>query len=220
MLDTTQRRLAREALDLPHDATVLLSFSRDWRIKGGDTFLRAVKKIDADLEGRLIAVAHHGGDVAVREAKELGVAQMVRDIGHVEDVQQLFAAADVFLAPSRGEGMPYSVLESICTGTPVVASDLPGHDHADEIGACYVVPRDPDAVARKTLDILRMVVNAVPRVPRRPGVDRGQPRAEGRFGAIDGGLPASVRAVKADSPSRNAAYALAIELLSALFSCV
>src|SRR5690606_36774435 len=53
-----------------------------------------------------------------------GVAPRVRFLGHVEDPEDLLRAADLFLLPSRDEGMPNSVLEAMATGLPVVASEV------------------------------------------------------------------------------------------------
>ena len=65
-----------------------------------------------------------------------------------DKVQQMYAAADVFVAPSRAEGTPFSVLEAVSSGTAAVVSDIPGHAtvgaHAP---ACVITPLDPDAMA-------------------------------------------------------------------------
>ena len=42
LLDVARRADARRRLDIPADAEVLLHFGWDWKIKGGDLFLRAV----------------------------------------------------------------------------------------------------------------------------------------------------------------------------------
>lgn len=58
-------------------------------------------------------------------------------LGHIDDPAELrvaYAAADVFVAPSRQENLANTVLESLACGTPVVAFDIGGMreaiDHA------------------------------------------------------------------------------------------
>ena len=54
----------------------------------------------------------------------------VRGLPATESVTDLYGAADVFVAASVAEGTPFSVLESLACGTPVVASDIAGHRFA------------------------------------------------------------------------------------------
>jgi glycosyltransferase involved in cell wall biosynthesis len=63
-------------------------------------------------------------------------------------VEDVYAAADVFVSPSRAEGMPFAVAEALACGTPVVASDIPGHRYicGDHTG-CELVPLDAGALA-------------------------------------------------------------------------
>jgi glycosyltransferase involved in cell wall biosynthesis len=155
LMDDRDRRAAREALSLPEEATVLLHFGWDWRIKGGDLFMLATQELLSRNGEDLIALAQRGGEKAADAARRLGIEDHVRVIGTVPDVRQLFGAADVFLAVSEQEGMPYSVLESVCCGTPVLASDLPGHAVvAEAVPACTLVPRRATDIADAVQAIL------------------------------------------------------------------
>jgi glycosyltransferase involved in cell wall biosynthesis len=57
---------------------------------------------------------------------DLNVADCVRFLGFRRDSADLLRAADVFVLPSRHEGMPLSILEAHACHLPVVASPIPG----------------------------------------------------------------------------------------------
>jgi len=60
------------------------------------------------------------------EVKELKIDQDVRFLGFVSDAPKLIKAFDIFLLPSRKEGMPYVILEAQRAGVPVIASSVGG----------------------------------------------------------------------------------------------
>jgi glycosyltransferase involved in cell wall biosynthesis len=61
-----------------------------------------------------------------RRAEELGIANRVRFLGFCEDAAVRIAAAQVFVLASRFEAFPYSILEAMRAGLPVVASHVGG----------------------------------------------------------------------------------------------
>jgi len=63
---------------------------------------------------------------AKERASRLDLEGRVAFLGIRGDVSDLLAASDLLLFPSRWEGLPGVVLESLAAGTPVLASDLPG----------------------------------------------------------------------------------------------
>ncbi len=131
-----EQTAARETLGLPADGPVLLHFGWDWERKGGDLFLDAVRTLAG--RGRTFTAV----TVAGRAAPELVT------LPSGAAVRALYAAADVFVSPSRAEGMPFSILEALASGVPVAASDIPGQVAiADGLGACRVTPLDAHALA-------------------------------------------------------------------------
>ena len=152
-----RRAEARAELGVPEDVQVLLTFGRDWRIKGGDVFVESLKILRE--EGRpVFGVINQGPEEARAELDRAGAGDYAAIVGPVPDQRTLFAAADVFVAPSRGEGMPFSIIEALCSGIPVVASDhLPGHRFvADHLDACMVVPRQARPFADGVASFLDM----------------------------------------------------------------
>ena len=137
----------RARMGVPESTRLLLHLGWDPHVKGTDRFLAAVK-ILVDSGTEVVAFINRGGDAALAMAKEMGLEDAVRVGPIVDDTRPLFVAADCMIAPSRGEGMPFSVVEALATGTPVVASELPGHRYlADNMKACLVVEPDPASLA-------------------------------------------------------------------------
>jgi glycosyltransferase involved in cell wall biosynthesis len=49
-------------------------------------------------------------------------------LGNRDDVPRLLAAADLFVLPSRFEGLSFALLEAMAKATPTIASDAVGND--------------------------------------------------------------------------------------------
>jgi glycosyltransferase involved in cell wall biosynthesis len=143
--DEEARGAARAKLELPRDAVILLHFGWHWRIKGGDLFLQTVREL------RRRGVPAYGlsrsGAEAQAHVRRAGMEDEIRIQAPVERASDLFAAADVLVASSRGEGMPFSLLEALCIGTPIVATDIPGHHYVANLAACRIREPTPQLLA-------------------------------------------------------------------------
>lgn len=82
-------------------------------------------------------------------ARRLGIAERVRFWGQVAKVDELLAQSDLFVLPSRSEGMSNALLEAMAHGLPCVVSDLGGTRDMIEPDAngLLVTPDDPDRLA-------------------------------------------------------------------------
>ncbi len=110
----------------------------------------------------------------------------VRFCGYREDVSPFLAAADVFVQPSRSEGLPFSVLEAMAHGLPIVCSRVGGMQGAIE-GCGRVVPPDDPSELGRCIDAM-----ARDAALRRAFGDAGRARIAREFG-----VPAMLRALHA-----------------------
>ncbi len=104
----------------------LLQFGAIEPRRGADLAIRAVASFRARLGDLELVLA--GPERARAPGLEVAPA-WVRRLGAVaeEDVPALFCAAEIVVAPSRGEGFDLPVLEALACGVPVIASDIDVH---------------------------------------------------------------------------------------------
>jgi glycosyltransferase involved in cell wall biosynthesis len=144
-LDAVVEQRAR--IGAPEGVPVLLMFAWDWETKGGELLLETIRELHR--RGRDVHAAIVGSEQTARaQADRLGVAAWVQTIPPVQDTASLYGAAEVFIAASVAEGMPFALLEALACGTPVVGSDIPAHRFAaEQLPACRLAPRLPAAFA-------------------------------------------------------------------------
>ena len=140
------------------DGPVVLFLGRVTSQKAPLAFLDAAKRVLARVPRATFVVAG-GGDLlpaAIEHAARLRIARRVRFTGflHGDDVARAYAAADVFVLPSRSEPFGIAPLEAMSLGLPVVVSSA--------AGVCEVVrsvvrvpPGRPATLARRLTALLR-----------------------------------------------------------------
>lgn len=135
------RRAIRDELGWGSDL-VVLAVARQEEAKGLDRLLAAWPSVQATMGSARLAVAGRDGahtgtlrQLACRSG--LDVDQIF--LGHRADVSDLLAAADLFVMPSRREGMPGALLEAMAANVPAVASDLPQVREVAPAGEVVVV---------------------------------------------------------------------------------
>jgi len=80
----------------------------------------------------------------------LGLADTVHFAGYRIDPRPFYQASDVFVLPSRAEGMPIALLEAMACGRPCVATAVGAAPELIEDGVTglLVPPRAPEEIAR------------------------------------------------------------------------
>lgn len=151
-----ERREARLTLGLAPEEIVLLHFGWHWKLKGGELFVRTLEELSRTCGTTVLGIERGGGAEYERLAEDMGISKHLRVLEPVPDAGLLHRAANLQLASSLIEGMAYGVLESLCVGTPVVATEIPGHAFlASHMDACRIARHDPRALATATTEMLR-----------------------------------------------------------------
>jgi glycosyltransferase involved in cell wall biosynthesis len=132
----------------------LVTVARLSREKGLGDLLTAIALLVAEGRPVTLTVAGSGPDEErlAALAAELELGERVRFAGfvpHGPAIVALLDEADVFVLPSRSEGLPHSVAESMARGLPVVATAVGGIPELLGDGSGVIVaPGDPAALAQ------------------------------------------------------------------------
>jgi glycosyltransferase involved in cell wall biosynthesis len=126
--DPVRRATARAALGVPEGTPLVLAAARHEHQKGLDVLVEAFPAVLASMPTARLVIAGRDGHQSPRlraAAGRLESQGAIRFLGARSDVPDLLCAADVFVAPSRWEGLGSVLLEAMALRAPIVASDLP-----------------------------------------------------------------------------------------------
>ena len=149
----------RVRLGIEEHALVIGSVGRLDYIKGYDRLITAFAKL-VKLPVRRFTVSPFLlliGDGAARanlelQARNLGVADRVIFAGYRDEASGLLEVMDVFVMPSRSEGISMALLEACAARLPVLVTDAGGNTEVVENGRTgLVVPAEDDAALQTGL---------------------------------------------------------------------
>lgn len=118
------KRFARQALNLPLDAKIVLIGANNIQAfyKGFDLFVAAVE----GLPVRDVHIVHFGRGKGVSEAMPWVSSSGLGFLTDEVSLRLAYSAADVFVAPSRKEAFGKTIVEAMACATPVVCFDATG----------------------------------------------------------------------------------------------
>ena len=149
----------RKKLDLPAGEFLFVTVARFDFQKGYDILIKALSLIKSDLaENRCRFVFVGDGtefEVMKQLSERLSVSQFIRFMGARTDVYDILRAGDVFLLPSRWEGLPIVLLETGLLKLPVIASDTYGNrEVVKESNGILFKNRDSGVLAKIITEVL------------------------------------------------------------------
>ena len=143
----SRRSAARERRAFQDGDCVLLLIGNDWRVKGLPVILRAMAAL-GELPLRLLVVGNEATEFFRTETAQLGLADRCVFESPTSDVLELYAAADVYVSPSREDSFGLPVAEAMSCGLPVITSASAGIADYVRDGIDGFVLSDPTDSAR------------------------------------------------------------------------
>ena len=142
-----------DPVTMADDATDVAYVGEFRHIKGADLLIDAVARLRADGKPVTLSLGGDGEEMAHLKAQvaRLGLGDAVRFLGHVK-ARYGFSKGKLLVVPSRGDSMPYVVIEAAAAGIPMVAANVGGipeifgPDHQDALFAPNIVGAMADAI--------------------------------------------------------------------------
>ncbi|MDA3789405.1 MAG: glycosyltransferase family 4 protein [Desulfobacula sp.] len=137
VLPETKKRI-RIKFGLKTDKIQIIYLGAVRKAKGLDILLKAIGEINnsEDIEFNLIIVGPYKNDLHSYDKfpndylneilHSYKITHLVKFIGFVQNPQDYLKTSDIFVCPSRFEGMPNAVLEAMSCGLPCIVSDFDG----------------------------------------------------------------------------------------------
>lgn len=129
-LNRYDKKVSRVKYNLPENKFIIVCTAFHDRVKGVDVLLDALKIVvhDYGKTNFLLCQIGSGKDTELlqKHESENQLCGYVHWMGLQNNVPEILAASDIYVQPSRSEGIPLSLMEASMAGLPLVGSDVGG----------------------------------------------------------------------------------------------
>lgn len=122
-----ERADVREEFSISQDKKIIVSVCELSHRKNVEVAIRAFAKADRDDAVLLLCGIGEQMDMLKELAKSLGIEDKVIFAGFRNDVNRILKASDMFIFPSRQEGLPVALMQAMACGLPVMCSRIRGN---------------------------------------------------------------------------------------------
>jgi len=115
------REQAREKLNIAKNTIAIGSIGNLYKNKGYEYLIKAIKKMQiADCRLQIIGNGPERDNLELR----INTAKNIKLSGNIENASQYLQAFDIYVCSSIKEGMPYTILEAMQAGLPIVSTNV------------------------------------------------------------------------------------------------
>ena len=149
------REEKRRELGIPSEKRLMVSVGELNRNKNHRLIIGMLRKVkNADLMYLII------GEVKLEkklftEVKRDGLEKQVKILGYRADVKEILDVSDIFVLPSKREGLPVAMMEAMAMKLPVLCTDIRGNcDLIDEGKGGYLINQNNSYLWKNRLQAL------------------------------------------------------------------
>lgn len=145
----------------PRAKKQIVAAGRLVRQKGFDVLIASFAELATAYPDWSLVMYGEGGEreALEAEARRFSLGERIALPGIRKDMGAAFAAADLFVLPSRYEGYPNVLIEALASGCAVIATDCPGATAEILEGGKYGVLVEPGNVAALTAQLEHLMAD-------------------------------------------------------------
>lgn len=148
----------RSELGITDDRLIIVSVGGCSNVKRHTDVVKALSILKTN--GIHSLYLHLGEGISLDEekqlAKELNVYENIRFLGNQRNVREYLVASDIYVMPSRYEGIPITTIEAMACKIPCVLYNVPGlRDFNNELDCCRLIEESPEKLAEAIVELYR-----------------------------------------------------------------
>ena len=137
---------------------IILTVARLIKRKGIDDLIRAVPaivKAHKNIKLRIVGEGNMENELKAL-AQKLNVSKYIDFRGYVPhaEISYYYLSSDIFVLPSKNEGMSNTVLEAMASGLPIITTDTGGTQELISENGIIIPSEDSDAISNAVLNLI------------------------------------------------------------------
>jgi glycosyltransferase involved in cell wall biosynthesis len=159
-LDTSSvnRAAVRRDLGLNENDIFLLSVGRLTYQKGHEFLVQAMSTVVGRFQNAKAGICGDGPlhSQLQKQILDAGLSNHMKLLGAWEDISPLLASAEIFVLPSRWEGLSRALMEAMAAGLPVIAAEVDGIKDliTDGVNGLLVASEDAGMLGNSILQLI------------------------------------------------------------------
>jgi glycosyltransferase involved in cell wall biosynthesis len=149
------KKIVRDKFNIPQNAFVFATAGRLSQTKGQKFLIEAFAKAKKQIPNTELLIAGTGEleDELKKQASGAGCKTSIHFLGRVNNMPEVYGAADVFVLPSIAEGLPRTLIEAMAAGVICIGSNTGGIPEILDNGkfGFLVAPKDSNTLCEAML---------------------------------------------------------------------
>ncbi|MCR5397378.1 MAG: glycosyltransferase [Lachnospiraceae bacterium] len=146
------RKYYRRQLRVKDDEYMLFSVGELNNNKNHETILEVLHEIHDEKLKYFICGIGPKKEYYERIVSDFGMADQITFLGFRDDLRELYITADLFVFPSKREGLSVALMEAVASKTPTIASNIRGNNELIVDNNCRFEATDKEQIKKMILD--------------------------------------------------------------------